>query len=147
MTLHTSAKPTILWYRFIVRDGTTTAYVEDDPPADGGRSEATTVARAWSTPASIDASWQIDVYDPAFTTPDWAQGAVAYQIFPDRFFNGDPSNDPSPEADAGRRTARASIAMATSTATRCSPKAWGDLPEGYCRAYQARNLLRGSART
>ena len=26
--------------------------------------------------------------------PEWARGAVIYQIFVDRFFNGDPSNDP-----------------------------------------------------
>lgn len=26
--------------------------------------------------------------------PDWVQDAIFYQIFPDRFFNGDPSNDP-----------------------------------------------------
>lgn len=30
---------------------------------------------------------------PGFSTPDWAKGAVMYQIFVDRFFNGDPSND------------------------------------------------------
>lgn len=30
---------------------------------------------------------------PGFHTPSWAQGAVMYQIFPDRFANGDPSND------------------------------------------------------
>jgi cyclomaltodextrinase / maltogenic alpha-amylase / neopullulanase len=29
-----------------------------------------------------------------FQTPDWAKGAVIYQIFPDRFANGDPANDP-----------------------------------------------------
>lgn len=29
--------------------------------------------------------FQITVYAPAFGTPSWAQGAVAYQIFPDRF--------------------------------------------------------------
>ena len=28
-----------------------------------------------------------------FKTPDWAKGAVFYQIFVDRFYNGDPSND------------------------------------------------------
>ncbi len=28
------------------------------------------------------------------TPPDWLQDAVFYQIFPDRFANGDPSNDP-----------------------------------------------------
>ena len=29
-----------------------------------------------------------------FVTPEWARHAVFYQIFPDRFANGDPSNDP-----------------------------------------------------
>ena len=30
---------------------------------------------------------------PDFSTPDWAKGAVFYQIFVDRFFNGDKTND------------------------------------------------------
>ena len=30
---------------------------------------------------------------PGFHTPAWAKGAVMYQIFVDRFYNGDPSND------------------------------------------------------
>ena len=30
---------------------------------------------------------------PGFKTPDWAKGAVFYQIYVDRFCNGDPSND------------------------------------------------------
>ena len=30
---------------------------------------------------------------PDFKVPDWAKGAVVYQIFVDRFFNGTPSND------------------------------------------------------
>lgn len=30
---------------------------------------------------------------PGFKTPDWAKGAVFYQIFTDRFCNGDKSND------------------------------------------------------
>ena len=30
---------------------------------------------------------------PGFHVPDWAKGAVQYQIFVDRFCNGDPSND------------------------------------------------------
>ena len=34
---------------------------------------------------------------PGFSTPDWAKGAVMYQIFPDRFCNGDWEND----AEAG----------------------------------------------
>lgn len=31
---------------------------------------------------------------PAFETPEWARHAVWYQIFPERFRNGDKSNDP-----------------------------------------------------
>lgn len=30
---------------------------------------------------------------PGFRTPDWAKGAVMYQIYTDRFYNGDPTND------------------------------------------------------
>ena len=30
---------------------------------------------------------------PGFTTPEWAKGAVMYQIYADRFYNGDPTND------------------------------------------------------
>lgn len=30
---------------------------------------------------------------PGFQTPDWAKGAVIYQIFVDRFYNGDTTND------------------------------------------------------
>lgn len=39
----------------------------------------------------------LPIYDfiivPGFSTPDWAKGAVMYQIFTDRFFNGDETND------------------------------------------------------
>ena len=30
---------------------------------------------------------------PGFSTPAWAKGAVMYQIYVDRFYNGDPTND------------------------------------------------------
>jgi glycosidase len=32
---------------------------------------------------------------PAFETPDWAKGAVWYSIFPERFRNANPANDPA----------------------------------------------------
>jgi hypothetical protein len=48
--------------------------------------------------SSPDQSWQITVYDPEYYTPEWMRNAVIYQIFPDRFRNGDPSNDPSDDA-------------------------------------------------
>lgn len=42
----------------------------------------------WQYP---DTGWFTIV--PGFSTPDWAKGAVMYQIFVDRFCNGDHSND------------------------------------------------------
>ena len=32
--------------------------------------------------------FQVTVFDPAFTTPDWFAGSVMYQVFPDRFARG-----------------------------------------------------------
>lgn len=40
-------------------------------------------------------TWEFAVHDvPAVEVPDWVRPAVFYQIFPDRFANGDPANDP-----------------------------------------------------
>ncbi len=36
------------------------------------------------------------VFDAAFKVPDWAPDVVYYYIFPDRFRNGNPANDPKP---------------------------------------------------
>lgn len=46
----------------------------------------------------IGASDQLNAYYnfqiiPNYHIPDWAKGSVFYQIFVDRFYNGDPSND------------------------------------------------------
>lgn len=47
-------------------------------------------------PANPDRLFEFPFINPAdvFTTPDWVKDAVFYQIFPERFANGDPSNDP-----------------------------------------------------
>jgi glycosidase len=37
--------------------------------------------------------WRLPDSDP-IDVPSWAKGSVMYQIFPERFANGDPSNDP-----------------------------------------------------
>ena len=60
-------------------------------------------------------------YVPGFTAPAWAKDAVIYQIFPDRFRNGAPDNDPQ-----------------TGDIRYDDPVlrlAWGTKPEGYCRNY------------
>ncbi len=37
--------------------------------------------------------YDLVVYQSGFETPDWMKNAVIYQIFPDRFFDGDESNN------------------------------------------------------
>ena len=40
------------------------------------------------------------------TVPDWVQDAIFYQVFPDRFKNRDPNNDPAGVVDWGARPTR-----------------------------------------
>ncbi|MER3467714.1 MAG: hypothetical protein C4312_03860 [Thermoflexus sp.] len=82
--------PTVLWYHFRIYDGTAVAYYADDGARDGG----------WGMPYASERDAQandynITIYDPNFVTPDWLKNAVIYQIFPDRFYNGNPTNDPT----------------------------------------------------
>lgn len=88
--------PTILWYRFIVTRGSQTLYYEDDQRLNG---DGPYLAENEGGPGAVypqspDLSYQITVYNPAYETPEWMRNAVVYQIFPDRFRNGDPANDP-----------------------------------------------------
>jgi glycosidase len=106
---------TILYYRFIVRDGADEDFYEDDDLFDGGWGQA--------YDDSPDYSYQIDVYRPGFTTPDWMKEAVIYQLFPDRFYDGQQGNNPRPNDP-------------TVYNNPVLVKAWDDLPEGYCRAYE-----------
>ncbi|MBZ0268288.1 alpha-glucosidase C-terminal domain-containing protein, partial [bacterium] len=48
----------------------------------------------FTDPASADLFELSAEHVVRFRTPDWVQDGVIYQIFPDRFANGDPSNDP-----------------------------------------------------
>ncbi len=109
-----SAQPNVLWYRFVVQDGTATAYYADDTTALDGGTGATTAS-------PVDNSYAQTVYDPSFKVPSWAAHAVVYQIFPDRFFDGDRKNDPKPTDKLYD--------------THPTLKAWNDRPEGYCRGY------------
>lgn len=89
VTIPAQSTPTVLWYHFQVYDGSDVDYYADDGSRDGG----------WGTMYDDEVGAQandfnITVYDPNFKTPDWLKNAVVYQIFPDRFYNGDPTNDP-----------------------------------------------------
>ena len=82
--------PTNLYYLFAVSDGEDTDYYVDDDVrfASGGWGEV-------SDSYNDQRSFQVAVYDAGFAIPAWLEGAVFYQIFPDRFRNGDPTNDPT----------------------------------------------------
>lgn len=46
----------------------------------------------WGAVDKVEATYSFTIV-PDFTTPNWSKGAVMYQIFVDRFYNGDTSND------------------------------------------------------
>lgn len=62
-------------YHFQINDGSYTVWYDAKGPSD---TEATT---------------RDFFIIPNFKTPDWMKNGVMYQIFPDRFYNGDMSND------------------------------------------------------
>jgi glycosidase/fibronectin type 3 domain-containing protein len=106
--------PNNFWYRFVVVDGSDTAYYADNTPAlDGGLGSPSA--------SVVDNSYALMFYDPAFKSANWAKNAVIYQIFPDRFRNGRHNNDPQ---TGDLRYNDPVIALP-----------WGTLPEGYCHNY------------
>lgn len=119
---------TILDYTLVAVDGGSVRHLSDDRALDGGTGQ---IGRE----APRDRGWQITWYDPEFVTPEWARGAVVYQIFPDRFENGDPSNDPSPQATP-EASGPGRFRHGDVYGNPILPKAWDERPEGYCRAYQ-----------
>jgi len=80
-----SMDPTVYWYRFIAIDGTDMDYYEDDA--------ARTMGWGQAFDESEDFSYQLTVHAPDFQTPDWVKNAIIYQVFPDRFRDGDPTNN------------------------------------------------------
>ncbi len=83
--------PSIIYYKFRVVDGTATAfysdsYIDDHDNLGQGGDGAASNGEPFT-------SFQLTVYDTNFTTPNWIHNASIYQIFPDRFRNGDITND------------------------------------------------------
>lgn len=75
-------EPCLLWYYFIVATAERTIFYGNQPDLLGGSGQA------WE---QDPASFQITVHLPQAATPDWYKDAVMYQIFPDRFCNGEAS--------------------------------------------------------
>ncbi len=91
ITLTMPSTPTIYYYKFLITQGATTSFYSDDylDDYDNLNKDGTGVV---SSSEPFD-SFQITVFDPNFQTPGWMATANVYQIFPDRFRNGDSTND------------------------------------------------------
>ncbi len=74
------SSPTLLWYYFEVKTDDGVFYYGNNKEGLGALGESYT-----TLPASL---FQVTVYDKCYTTPDWFKKSIAYQIFPDRFCNG-----------------------------------------------------------
>ncbi len=87
----TPATPAIMYYKFMIVNGSGTAYYSDDYIDDYDNLNKDGTGAATAT-EPLDA-FQITAYATNFQTPAWMANANVYQIFPDRFRNGDPTND------------------------------------------------------
>jgi glycosidase len=116
--LPTGADPTVLYYFFELNDnGDQDFYVDDDPKFYGGGLGA--MSDGWDD----SRGFQITAYDPIFDVPEWMQQAIVYQIFPDRFRDGDSTNNPV----AGRFSYGANVGIVRSNqsawnSTVCDPR-------------------------
>lgn len=78
-------------YKFIAKDQNATAEYGEDATQGG-------TGQAFDQNAGL---FQLTVFEPGYQTPDWMKEAVVYQIFPDRFYNGDTTNDDNKEYARG----------------------------------------------
>jgi glycosidase len=82
---------TVYYYKFKINRNTTNGWYSDDYLDDNDNVHKDGTGAA--TDGEPFPSFQITVYNPAFETPAWLHGSNVYHILPDRFRNGDPTND------------------------------------------------------
>lgn len=78
-------KPGLIWYYFELATDSGVAYYGNNSGNLGGKG-----SMSFQPPSH---SFQITVYEKEYKTPDWFKEAVAYQIFPDRFYNGNENGE------------------------------------------------------
>jgi cyclomaltodextrinase len=79
-TVKMPLKPGLVWYYFEVSVEDKMIYYGNNEKGLGA------VGKISDVPP--EKSFQITVYDPDYQTPEWFRESVAYQIFVDRFYNG-----------------------------------------------------------
>lgn len=82
----------IYGYKFILIDGKTKVEYGED----GARGGTGTVFDEGAIP------FDLTVYDKDFKTPDWMKNGIVYQVFIDRFFDGNPDNNRAKTVDGYR---------------------------------------------
>lgn len=70
----------LIWYYFELKTDRGVIYYGNNSSQLGGKGEM-----SYDKPAN---SYQVTVYNEDYKTPEWFKTGVAYQIFPDRFYNG-----------------------------------------------------------
>ncbi len=70
----------IIWYYFEIETNEGTFYYANNQRCMGGEGEMYN-----EKPSNL---FQITVYEKDYKTPDWFKKSIVYQIFPDRFYNG-----------------------------------------------------------
>ncbi len=118
----------VLSYRFIARRGQDIAYYADSPGQFG--------AMGAGSRSDAPNDYRIHVVTPRFPVIPAMKDGVMYQIFPDRFANGDTSNDISvtrPRYDYPAPTNPTPAQATAAAVARVQRRAWTQLPEGSCR--------------
>jgi len=87
----TPTTPTVVYYKFEVFNGSSTEWYSDNYIDSYDNLNKDGPGAPYST-EPLDA-FQITAYVPTFQTPTWTQNANIYQIFPDRFRQGNPANE------------------------------------------------------
>lgn len=100
IALPTGDALTVYYYRFLLsKNGEVFIYEDDSFDSEGTLIESRKGGSGVTLTNTTSADYQIAVYDPDYYTPEWMRDAVVYQIFPDRFRDGDASNNPTDGSD------------------------------------------------
>jgi glycosidase len=87
----TPTTDTIVYYKFAVFNGAGAAWYSDNYIDTYDNLNKDGYGAPYTT--EPDDAFQITAYDPNFQTPTWTTNANIYQIFPDRFRQGNPLNE------------------------------------------------------
>lgn len=139
LDLAVPAQPTIYYYIFRVvnnTSGSTAYYYAGDARLYGS---------GWGTPTNDlntaqSNSFQLTIYDSAYTTPAWLQEAVIYQIFPDRFRNGDPGVAHGEPVSGTSWIYGQQVWKNAWTADVCDPRAASPCPDAYSNQFYGGDL-------